>query len=209
MTTALVTRPTRAGGAAIRIRHAPALEPPFEHAFRGAADDFEAPGPMLPLDWPGAEVPPGDAIQPNGEGQPGDAVRPGDAAAPDGSARMERGIPPAEPVAVPGHAGLAARRFVRLCVEVLNGFRPAGHLRPFVSPPELASVTAKLLQRTARRHRLGPRPGIRIKALHVAEPRAGVAEVAAVLTCDRATWAMAIRLERGDRAWLCTVIEVV
>ena len=56
-------------------------------------------------------------------------------------------VPPVQsPPAVAGASGdakLAVRRFVRLCVEVLNGFRPAAHLRRLSLPSNAAEVVAQ------------------------------------------------------------------
>jgi hypothetical protein len=47
-------------------------------------------------------------------------------------------------------AQIAASRFVACCVEVLNGFRPAGHLRALTTPFDYATVATQLTRRTVR-----------------------------------------------------------
>ena len=55
-----------------------------------------------------------------------------------------------------------------------------------------------------------PRPHrVRLRALHVCEPRDGVAEVVAVLEYGVHTWAMCARLERRADTWLCTLVQVI
>jgi hypothetical protein len=141
-----------------------------------------------------ALVPTGPVAGP--QGQPGQRARP-----------VHRGQP------TPGMA--AAQRFVGVCVEILNGHRPATHLRAITAPADLQGVTDQLVRRTTRTY-LG-RPGamappphrIRLIGLHVCEPRDGVAEIAAVLGYGAQSWAMAARLERKAETWLCKLVQVV
>jgi hypothetical protein len=202
MTAALVTRtaPTRTRRPiAVRVRSAPPLEPPFDDDV--PADARQAGGPMLPLDWP--HLPP-----PRGTSGTGSDPSTSSDDAPT-AARHDLRDQRDAPTDAPSAAAVAARRFISLCVEVLNGFRPASHLRPFTAPAQLTAITGHLVRRTARRHLAGPRAVVRIKTIRVCEPRPGVAEVAAVLTRDTSTWAMAARLERREQTWLCTVVEVL
>ena len=56
---------------------------------------------------------------------------------------------------VPGDSGStrAAMRYVRLCIEILNGFRPAAHLRSIGGPAEFGDVLAQLrYRRNGRGH---------------------------------------------------------
>ncbi|HWS31526.1 MAG TPA: Rv3235 family protein [Actinoplanes sp.] len=75
---------------------------------------------------------------------------------------------------VSGDARLAVRRFVRLCVEVLNGFRPAAHLRRASLPSEAAEVVAQGLAgaRRVAELRRQPHPGNR-RLDAAAHPRPG------------------------------------
>jgi hypothetical protein len=50
---------------------------------------------------------------------------------------------------------------------------------------------------------------IRLRHMRVAEPRDGAVEAVAVLGRAGRTWALALRLECRDGAWLCTHAEVV
>ena len=62
-----------------------------------------------------------------------------------------------------GDAKLAVRRFVHMCVEVLNGYRPAAHLRRLALPKEAAGVVAQAAAGTSRvaELRCEARPGRR------------------------------------------------
>jgi hypothetical protein len=114
----------------------------------------------------------------------------------------------------------AAQRFVGMCVEILNGYRPASHLRQITHPKSCAAVTDQLTRRTVR-IRMPPshaaRQGhlVRVRRLLVSEPLPGIAELVAILEQGTAVWAMAVRLERaphrttGRPTWLCTLVHVV
>lgn len=120
---------------AIRLRPVPRYEPPFDD--EPAARDWSG---TAVLDWPATRRPaPG----------PPPSVPP-------------RPEPPIV-AGVSGDAKLAVRRFVRLSVEVLNGFRPAAHLRRVALPSEAAEVVAQGLAgaRKAAELRRNPRPGTR------------------------------------------------
>jgi hypothetical protein len=132
----------------------------------------------------------------------------------------EARVPPeAAPPVVAGASGdakLAVRRFVRLCVEVLNGFRPAAHLRRMALPSGAAEVVAQGLagarraaalrkgnQRTAR-----PTPVAVLKVV-LCEPRSGAVEVAVTLVTGDRTWAMAFRLELHQQTWTATTLLII
>ncbi|GAA4924109.1 Rv3235 family protein [Actinoplanes utahensis] len=119
-----------------------------------------------------------------------------------------------------GDARLAARRFVRLCLEVLNGFRPAAHLRRVSLPTEAAHVVAQGLAgaRRVAELRKSNRPGSRppqrpapvavIKVM-LCEPRAGAVEAAVTLVTGDRAWAMAFRLEMHRQAWSATTLLII
>jgi hypothetical protein len=119
----------------------------------------------------------------------------------------------AHPQPTPGQA--AAQRFIGVCVEILNGHRPPGHLRAVVAPLDLQQVGDQLIRRTNRAYlgrpgATGPGPHrVRLRALHVGEPRDGVAEIVAVLEYGVNHWAMCARLERRADTWLCTLVQVL
>jgi hypothetical protein len=110
-------------------------------------------------------------------------------------------------------AQVAAGRFVAACVEVLNGFRPVGHLRALTTPFEFTGVTTQLTRRAVRvrmpgRDRAG-QERVSMRRLRVFEQRTGVAEAVAVLRHGETSWAMALRFEHRRDSWLCTLLEVI
>jgi hypothetical protein len=215
MPTVIAPAPTirrRPGGPprpAIRLRPAPALEPPF---------DDETASPT----WagPGADQLTLDLGAGSGAGSPA-PVRPAGRVA------------VAEAVAGASAESIGAvRRFVRLCLEIFNGYRPAGHVRPLTNPAYAAGVVeqiglarlrvAAINRRAARpvRAAVGPAravprratPGnaqVGLRRLRVCEPRAGVAEAAVVLSTGGMAVAMAVRLELQHGRWLCAAARIV
>jgi hypothetical protein len=117
-------------------------------------------------------------------------------------------------------AKLAVSRFVRLCVEVLNGHRPPAHLRHLSHPGEAAGVVAQALAGTRRvaelrraRHagRHPPRrpSPVAVVGLRLCEPRPGAVEAAVALVTGERTWAMALRLELRQQAWSATTLRLI
>ncbi|WP_092557786.1 Rv3235 family protein [Actinoplanes derwentensis] len=176
----------------IRLRPVPRYEPPFDD--ESTAQEWAE---SAVLDWSPSRQPP--------QGPPPTV------------------LPRAEAPAVPGVSGdarLAVRRFVRLCVEVLNGFRPAAHLRRLALPSEAAEVVAQglagarrvaELRKAARpgTHRpLRPAPVAVIKVM-LCEPRPGAIEAAVALVTGDRTWAMAFRLELHQQTWTTTTLLII
>jgi hypothetical protein len=119
-----------------------------------------------------------------------------------------------------GDARLAVKRFVQLCVEVLNGHRPAAHLRRLSLPAEATEVVAQGLAgaRRVAEMRRPRRPGDRrpkhttpvaVLRLNLCEPRHGAVEAAVALVTGDRTWAMALRLERHQDAWSATALHLI
>ena len=119
-----------------------------------------------------------------------------------------------------GDAKLAVRRFVHMCVEVLNGYRPAAHLRRLSLPKEAADVVAQATAGTSRvaQMRRSPRtPGRRahqpgpaaVIRLRLCEPRPGAVEAAVLLVTGERTWAMALRLEMHQQNWCATTLRLI
>ncbi|MFI5890834.1 Rv3235 family protein [Actinoplanes sp. NPDC051513] len=134
------------------------------------------------------------------------------------------GPPARRPVIVAGashDAKLAVHRFVRMCVEVLNGHRPPAHLRRLAVPADASAVVAQGLigaRRVAqlRRAAQGPgrRPGRRpapvaVIQLRMCEPRPGAVEAAVALVTGERTWAMALRLELHQQSWCATILRLI
>ncbi|XVV13735.1 Rv3235 family protein [Actinoplanes sp. CA-131856] len=171
------------------VRPAPRCEPPF--------DDEAAAGPwssgQLALDLPRPAA-----------ARPGAVLVSPDVPAPEAAARASR------------DAGLAVKRFLHACVEVLNGYRPPAHLRHLARPAEAADVVSEGAQGLARLAglRAGRRPArkpvpVAILRLHLCEPRPGVVEAAAPLQIGEHTWATALRMELHQQAWAATALRLI
>ena|SRR5687768_8734014 len=182
----------RASRPAISLRPAPACEPPFDDE---AHPIVWASAHQLALDWSPARRSP--AAEP--------------ARAPAAHRSVVAGAS--------ADAKLAVRRFVRLCVEVLNGYRPPAHLRRLSLPGEAAAVVAQALVGARRvaelrkqhsRHRPPRRPGpVGVLKLRLCEPRPGAVEAAVALLIGECTWAMALRLELHHEAWAATALRLL
>jgi hypothetical protein len=107
----------------------------------------------------------------------------------------------------------AARRFLATCLEIVNGYRPAGHVRPLSGPAEAAGIVEQLASAATRiggRRRPGqPVRTVRLQRLRVCEPRPGVAEAAAAIGGAGRTWAVAFRIERRRGSWVGVSVEVL
>ncbi|MFI5492817.1 Rv3235 family protein [Actinoplanes sp. NPDC051859] len=157
------------------------------------------------------------------------AMTPASAPSPTPASALPR-VQLTAPTGLSPDARLAVRRFVNSCVEVLNGYRPAAHLRKLAKPREAAAVVAqgvaaanKITQarkaaharrqpphrpsRTnARQYRPAP---VAVLCSSVCEPRPGAVEAAVVLIVGDRTLAMAFRLELEGDAWLATVFHLI
>ena len=183
---------------AIRLRRAPRHEPPFDDE----RDPHAWPFPhQLTLDWAKPAM---------------DPFGPASASAPASAPRRRTAVTGAS-----AEAKAAVRRFVSTCVEVLNGYRPAAHLRRLSQPREAATVVAQGLAgarrvteaRQARTGGRAPRPRRSAPAavvrLRLCEPREGAVEAAAILLIGDRTHAMALRLERHDESWQATALRLI
>jgi uncharacterized protein DUF6459 len=182
---------------AIRLRPAPACEPPFDDELEPA---FWATADQLALSW----------ARPTG---------PVAAASP-----LPARLPDAPRTAVAGasaEARLAVRRFVQMCVEVLNGYRPPAHLRRLARPADAAGVVAqgvagaqrvaalrKAVQTAGRRPSRRP-PPVAVLRLRLCEPRPGAVEAAVALITGERTWAMALRMELHQQIWSATALRLI
>lgn len=144
----------------VRIRRAPPCEPPY--------DDERPP------DWPALDPwqPPLDfSISSTRPERPRVTGR---AAGPLLS-------PPATAPASPDTRA-AVQRFLVICVEVLNGFRPAHHLRALSDPLAAVTVIEAMTEATRQVRRSASR--VRVRKVRLCEPRPGAVEIAAVLAVD-------------------------
>lgn len=118
-------------------------------------------------------------------------------------------------------AKLAVRRFLHLCVEVLNGYRPPAHLRRLALPMEAAEVVSQGLagaQRIATLRKAGrtvgrrpPRrmPPVAIACLKLCQPTACAVEAAAALVTAERTWGLALRMELHNGVWAATTLRLI
>jgi hypothetical protein len=191
---------------AIRLRPAPALDPPF---------DDEATPPLwdqLPLQLDGT------ARHRRHAPIPVPRVRSGIPTLPAEPAAGDPAVAPAVSDASE-ETKRAARRFLDVCLEILNGYRPIAHIRNLAGHNAAAVVeqlTACLdradgLRRAHDPGRALPRDHrfVILRHLRVCEPRAGVAEGAAALALFGRTWALAFRLERKRGRWHCATVRLV
>lgn len=196
MVRATQTRP------AVRLRAVPPLDPPFDdelepETFMAGRDQ------QLALELTPADRPAAGRRTPAG-GKP-------------------HALPPYAVVAASPEARQAAKRFLGMCLEIFNGYRPAGHVRALSSPIEADLIIGQLRaageRMAAARQAAAPaRPArganqaagqVRLRLLRVCEPRPGVAEAAASLGTAGRTWAIAFRLERQRGAWVGTTARVL
>jgi len=229
VTTSLATRPRSepveriivGGIPLVRMRPAPQFDPPYddERCLGAAPTSYAADEPAAPVRVLGPVDEPGS---------------------PDRSEdpeRLREPAPPSPAGGLPpraGTGGQAAYRYVGLCLEVLDGYRPATHLRRLTLAAAYETVMDQLSRPAARTghpssgglppEASGGRPiangpgarrgdrgadRLRLRRLWVGEPSDGVVEAAAVLgRADRA-WALALRLERRGDQWLCIDLQVV
>ena len=188
---------------AIRLRRAPRHEPPYDDERDPRAWPFPH---QLALDWSRP------AMAPFGSAEAALAA----ALAPVSAPRRRTAV-----TGVSAEAKAAVRRFVSTCVEVLNGYRPAAHLRGLAQPREAATVVAQVLAgarrvteaRHARATGRAPRPRrlvpVAVVRLRLCEPREGAVEAAAILLIGDRTHAMALRLECHDETWQATALRLI
>src|SRR5215475_667125 len=126
----------------IRLRRPPASEPPYDAAVPMEASIGSATAADGSRDVVGLGASAGTARAAGAVAARGNARTPGRSAS-DATAH-ERRSSPARPLPSPA---AAAARYVRTCLEVLNGFRPAAHLRTLPGSVEFAAVVNQLSRR--------------------------------------------------------------
>lgn len=245
--------------ATVRVLPAPRLEPPTDEEL--AAAGIEPPPPnaeLLPLPLParapanerrrsarrspGVPRPP-RPMRPIDPGAAVAAERPAERAADPGAGTPGSSGPAGSPEGAdppdPSPARLGTRRFLGTCLEVIGGFRPVTHLRPFCVPGAYAKVAARLTSPAAaapgarwrgfghgaargvarmrnaappkagRGNQTGPGDRITVRRVQICDIRGDAAEVAVVLARRDQVWAMALRLECVQGRWLCSDLEVL
>jgi hypothetical protein len=172
--------------AALRLRSAPACDPPY--------DDEHPP------EWWGPA-----AVQPLLE-------LPAPPAADRDPLRSAWRAPP-EPKASAASTS-AVTWFVNTCLEILNGYRPIGHVR-MVAHPLAAPVVLEEMSQAVRRVRRAVRAAgghqlVKLRIMRTCQPRPRVAELAVVVGLGSARrWALAFRLEQVHGRWLCTAASLL
>lgn len=127
-----------------------------------------------------------------------------------GEVPADEALPLAALVGASGVCQTAARRFLMLCLEVCQGFRPSAQLARICRPAEAVQITEEISRLAKRVTDLRPRNAVRGAAvkprrLRVCEPRPGIGEAAVVLNAHGTVIAFAFRIERQpDGAWLAT-----
>ena len=126
----------------VRLRRPPASEPPYDPTFSGASLPARLavqPDDLRPAHSSANPPPPVPGIARASFAGAGAA---GSGATWPGAARsgvaLAGGVPP---------VAASAQRYVRICLEVLNGFRPASHLRTLAGPVEFSTVVSQLSRR--------------------------------------------------------------
>ena len=215
---------------AIRLRRAPRCDPPFDD--ERETDPWSSPDQLAfdltPLMLSSrhrstghglAASTPASAASRSCPAAPSSADSPSSLTSAYAASAAAASTAAGHPSRVSSDARLAVRRFISSCVEVLNGYRPAAHLRRLAQPREAATVVAQGVAAAHRvaeaRRRAGtptrprrPAPVAVIK-VSLCEPRPGAVEAAAILMIGDRTWAMALRLELHDDAWLATVMRLL
>jgi hypothetical protein len=114
---------------------------------------------------------------------------------------------------------------------VLGGFRPLGQLRPYCAPERFDAIAHRLLRpagaalgrghgatrssvivsqaRAGRPARIAASDRVVVRHVQICDVMAGVAEIAVVMSRHGKSWAMAMRMERGNGRWRCTHLEVL
>ena len=120
---------------AVRLRAVPPLDPPFDDELAGPAWPIGLAGQLaLPLPVPGGA-------------SPADQGRPDPATPVAGGPPL---LPPGALATASAEARQAARRFLGTCLEILNGYRPAAHIRPLSVGADATAITEQLVAATRR-----------------------------------------------------------
>jgi Family of unknown function (DUF6459) len=100
-----------------------------------------------------------------------------------------------------------AARFAQAVTESVTGLRPTTQLVRWTSQEVFRDLDrrAQLLRRAASAASRPVRPQVR--SVHVCRPTDGTAEVSVHIRHGHRSRALALRLERRDRRWVCTALE--
>lgn len=100
-----------------------------------------------------------------------------------------------------------AARFAQAVVETVGGQRPVSQLIRWTAPDVYRDLErrAQILRRVIPAGHRSVRPQVR--SVHVCRPTTGAAEVSVHVRHGARSRALALRLERRDERWQCTVLE--
>lgn len=179
----------------VRVRRAPALEPPYDPL----TEDETKPGRHLQLvSAPPDPLPFGDLPTRRPAAQrlvPRVGSRLGeDFWGPQPTHR--RDLPDPRPV---------ARLLVQATFEALSGRRSVAQLQKWTSPSVYADLSRRI--RARRRAGAGGTPAV-VRSVHICEPADGVAEICAVVRDGARFRAVAARLEGIDGRWRCVQLQI-
>jgi hypothetical protein len=108
------------------------------------------------------------------------------------------------------HTLVRARRFVQAVVEIVSGDRPCTQMIRWTDRDVYESLSARVSAFagiSASTPSTG-RPRAKVVSVKLCRPRDGVAEIAAHVRQGRRSHAIAARLERVERRWICTALEL-
>jgi hypothetical protein len=108
------------------------------------------------------------------------------------------------------HTLVRARRFVQAVVEIVSGDRPCTQMIRWTDRDVYESLLARVSAFagiSASTPSTG-RPRAKVVSVKMCRPRDGVAEIAAHVRQGHRSHAIAARLERVERRWICTALEL-
>jgi hypothetical protein len=210
-------------GTTMRLRRVPRCEPPYDDEVDWR--DAVIPG-QLTLDWSpaaltSAGVPSEGAAATTANGLIKVTGAVSTIGTIDAASTRARALAHGRPVVAGAStdARAAVHRFVRHCVEVLNGYRPAAHLRQLALPGEAAAIVAQGtagarrvagLRKAASDRRTARRPSpVAVTSLHLCQPSLAAVEAAVALVTGQRTWALALRLELHQETWAATALRLI
>jgi hypothetical protein len=108
------------------------------------------------------------------------------------------------------HTLVRARRFVQAVVEIVSGDRPCTQMIRWTDREVYESLSTRVSAYAGISGSTpsAGRPRAKVVSVKVCRPRDGVAEIAAHVRQGRRSHAIAARLERFERRWICTALEL-
>lgn len=185
-----IRRPPGHRPSSVRVRPAPRAEPPFDDETATPSNAMD----MLPMPWPVKAARSRTRRHPAGRSRRSGQQHQ--------DARTRRGEPPT--------GRLALLHFVRMTIEVINGFRPASQIMAMTHPQhtaELASLV-RVAQSTAR-SRPGTKSPVTVRRLRLCEPEPAAVEAAVVLELGDRSRAVMLRLEQRGGTWTCHLAKLI